>query len=92
MQQRHRNRLKDKLDQLWHEGITRIERWEMVSMFGKERVTVADWRIVQEAWAEMFEKPEKADALALMKVQNTTGQLPIAYVLLIKSGVKPLPL
>lgn len=37
MLQRHKNLLANKLDQLWYEGVVRIERWEMVSIFQKAK-------------------------------------------------------
>ncbi|AKF43775.1 hypothetical protein ACQJ22_25020 [Pseudomonas fragariae (ex Marin et al. 2024)] len=91
MLQRHKNLLANKLDQLWYEGVVKIERWEMVSIFQKERVTVKDWRAVSEAWTEMYESPEKADDLNYIEVRNGEQPLPAAYLIYIKRYGKALP-
>ncbi|MFP3830508.1 hypothetical protein, partial [Pseudomonas sp. SIMBA_021] len=68
MQQRHKHLLHLKLDQLWSEGVVRIDRWEMLAIFDKQKVTVADWRLFGEYWDEFCGSPTDAAPLQYVKI------------------------
>ncbi|ASE24354.1 hypothetical protein D3X12_15490 [Pseudomonas protegens] len=74
MNQAHKHQLRHKLDQLWHEGVVRIDRWEMLAIFEKQRVTIADWRDLKEAWRNMHEDPDAAEDLAYVVIKNGDSQ------------------
>jgi len=79
MQQRHKHLLNLKLDQLWSEGVTRLDRWEMLSIFDKQKVTVADWRMIAESWVEYCGSVEEAPELSYVKISLGESPLPVGY-------------
>lgn len=91
MQQRHKHLLHLKLDQLWSEGVVRIERWEMLAIFEKQKVTVADWRLFGEYWDEFCGSPEDAAPLSYVKIVLGESPLPVGYYVFVAANVEQIP-
>ena len=64
--------LETRLDQLWHQGYTVFERWELLSWFDKERLTNVVWREIHETWVDIFELEEDENVLQVIKCDETT--------------------
>jgi len=64
--------LDNKLNQLWHQGYVVLHRWELLSWYGKDRITSVVWRDIGERWESLFdgETPEK---LKVIKCDDTTA-------------------
>ncbi len=72
VQKRYQMALETKLDQLWHQGFTVFERWELLAWFDKERLTNVVWRDIQERWLEMFDLKKSENKLSVIKCDETT--------------------
>lgn len=79
MQTRHKNMLFVKFDQLWAEGVVRIDRWEMISIFDKKKITSADWRLLGEHWDDYCGSPSNAFQLAYVPITLGESPLPVGY-------------
>ncbi|WP_236218185.1 hypothetical protein [Pseudomonas rhodesiae] len=91
MQTRHKNQLFLKFDQLWAEGVVRMDRWEMVAIFDKQKVTDADWKLLGEYWNDYC----GADAVfPISRVKITLGEspLPIGYYIFCTKHASKIPL
>ncbi|MEE9303640.1 MAG: hypothetical protein V3U84_07615 [Thiotrichaceae bacterium] len=69
--------LENKLNQLWHQGYVVLHRWELLSWYGKDRITSAVWRDIWDSWEEMFDG-EEPEELKVIKCDETTA--PQKYV------------
>ncbi len=73
VQKRYQIALETKLDQLWHQGFTIFERWELLAWFGKERLTNVVWREIQETWTDTFQLDPNERPLLVIKCDETTA-------------------
>ena len=73
VQKRYQIALETKLDQLWHQGFTIFERWELLAWFGKERLTNVVWREIQETWTDTFQLEPDERPLLVIKCDETTS-------------------
>ena len=73
IQRRYKLSLQVKLDQLWHQGYTILERWELLAWFEKERLTNVVWREIQELWMESYELEENERPLDVIKCDQTSS-------------------
>lgn len=92
MQQRHKHLLNLKLDQLWSEGVVRIDRWEMLSIYDKQKVTVADWRSFGESWVEFCGAVEDAPEISYVKIVLGESPLPVGYYVFFKANTEAIKL
>jgi hypothetical protein len=91
MQLRHKHLLNLKLDQLWSEGVVRIDRWEMIAIFDKQKVTTADWRLFGEHWDEFCGSAEDAAPLSYVKIMLGESPLPVGYYVFVTANVGAIP-
>jgi hypothetical protein len=73
--------LSHKLDQLNHQRFTVLERWELLSWYGRERVTNVVWRDIKEVWESLDWSGVKGGApeIKVIKTDETTS--PQKYIL-----------
>jgi len=72
VQSRYEIALETKLDQLWHQGYTTFERWELLAWFEKEKLTNVVWREIHEIWMKTFELEEDERPLRVIKCDETS--------------------
>ena len=70
--------LDNKLNQLMYQGYVKLERWELRSWYGRDRLTNVVWRDITESWESLFE--DTAPTLKIIKCDETTA--PQQYLLL----------
>lgn len=87
MQTRHKNQLFLKFDQLWSEEIVRIERWEMISIFDKKKITGADWRLLGEYWDDYCGSPTSAFKLSFVPIVLGESPLPVGYYIFRRTNI-----
>lgn len=91
MQTRHKNQLNLKFDQLWSEGVVRIDRWEMVAIFEKQKITEADWKLFGEHWDDYCGSAENAFEISRVKITLGEAPLPIGYYVFSTKNAKAIP-
>lgn len=79
--------LSNKLSQLWYQGCVAFERWELLSWYGKDRITAVVWRDIEENWMAFFPNGD-APPLGVIKCDDSTT--PQKYFVLNTSAVFPL--
>ena len=63
--------LDNKLNQLWYQGHTVFERWELLSWYGRDRITNVVWRDINDEWEALFQTG-KSQQLQVIKCDDTT--------------------
>lgn len=63
--------LANKMNQLWFQGHVTFERWELLSWYGKDRITAVVWRDIKENWETFFQQSD-APALGVIKCDDST--------------------
>ena len=91
MEMRHKNNLFLKFDQLWSEGVVRMDRWEMVAIFGKQKVTDADWKLLGEYWDDFCGSETEAFEISRVKITLGESPLPIGYYIFSTKNVTDIP-
>ena len=76
--------LLNKLNQLWFQGYVTFERWELLSWYGKDRITAVVWRDLEENWTAFYPDGD-APELGIIKCDDSTT--PQKYVVLNRSAV-----
>ncbi|EKE09998.1 MAG: hypothetical protein ACD_16C00091G0001 [uncultured bacterium] len=79
--------LENKLGQLFYQGHVVLERWELLTWAGRDRLTNVVWRDIEETWAALFEAG-RAPVLKVIKCDETTA--PQRYVLVNSKRLKDL--
>lgn len=64
--------LENKLGQLFYQGHVVLERWELLTWAGRDRLTNVVWRDIEESWATLFEAG-KAPGLKVIKCDDTSA-------------------
>lgn len=82
---RYKIPIETRLNQLWYQGYTVFERWELLAWFDKERLTNVVWREIQETWIDLFELEEKKNLLQVVKCDKTAPQ---TFVVIQKNRVE----
>jgi len=62
--------LKEKLNQLWHQGFTVFQRYELLGYFDNERLTHVIWKEVQEEWEEFFDEGKANELKVIQDDEN----------------------
>lgn len=83
---RYKIPIETRLNQLWYQGYTVFERWELLAWFGKERLTNVVWREIQETWIDVFQLEEDENPLQVVKCDETTA--PQTFVVIQKNRVE----
>jgi hypothetical protein len=86
VKKRYKIALETKLDQLFHQGYTILERWELLAWFDKERLTNVVWREIFETWIELFDLDEEKNTLQVIKCDETTT--PQTFIVIQKERVE----
>ncbi|MBG2877506.1 hypothetical protein I4902_17410 [Proteus alimentorum] len=69
---RFQSDIENKLNQLYYMGYVTIERWELLSWFGVERISRTVWSDIVEKWDSWFED-EDAIPLQIIRCDGTTA-------------------
>lgn len=78
--------LNNKLNELWYQGATTFERWELLSWFGKERITNAVWTEIKERWDAFYTGSDAPAKLAFIPTSEKER-----YLVVIKEGLIDFP-
>jgi hypothetical protein len=68
----YKSNLDNKLNQLWYQGHAVFERWELLSWYGKDRITNVVWRDINDAWEALF-VGTAPQPLQVIKCDDTTA-------------------
>lgn len=89
IQREYKAMLSHKLDQLNHQSYTVLERWELLSWYGRERVTNVVWRDIVELWESLDWTGVKGGTptIGVIKTDETTS--PQKFVLVRMDSISP---
>jgi len=80
--------LSNKLDQLNHQGYTILERWELLSWYGRDRITNVVWRDIQETWESYDWSAIKSGAPEIGVIKTDESTSCQTFVLVRKNSVR----
>ncbi|HCR3457427.1 hypothetical protein ACFYLL_17920 [Proteus mirabilis] len=87
---RFQSDIENKLNQLYYMGYVTIERWELLSWFGVERISRTVWNDIVEKWDNWFEDNDQNTVpLQIIRCDGTTATQ--KYVLIRSDRVLSLP-
>ena len=71
---RFQSDIENKLNHLYYLGYVTIERWEMLSWFGSERISRSAWNDIVEKWDSWFDdNDEERVPLQIIRCDGTTA-------------------
>lgn len=65
--------VENKLNKLFYMGYVEIERWEMLSWFGGEKITKTVWASLFEVWSGWFDEYAECPSIKVIRCDNTTA-------------------
>ena len=64
--------VENKLNKSFYMGYVEIERWELLSWFGGEKITKTVWASLFETWSSWFDD-EECPSIKIIRCDNTTS-------------------
>ncbi|MFK5948007.1 MAG: hypothetical protein QM500_04445 [Methylococcales bacterium] len=80
VQKRYKSAMETKLAQLWHQGYTVFERWELLAWYDKERLTNVVWRDIQETWEDIYDLDGTEKTLQIIKCDDSKSPQTIVFL------------